>query len=200
MAKRWSRGAGVAQSVLWWPRSGRSGFDPRYKQRIFPLVFASRPAMGPTQPPVQWVPGVKRGRGVMLTTHPHLVPRLRMSRLYLLSPQAPPWRVAGSPFFTINTTVKVRLSGNSSIGKVALAAYFHRAHYNSPMALAACFCRYLASRGISRAVPKVSKSSTVCVPVFISTVQWTEVYTYTVHTVAIILLPQRVLHPVMVFT
>jgi hypothetical protein len=37
-------------------------------------------ALGPTQPPVQWVPGVlspgvKRGRGVMLTTHPHLVPR-----------------------------------------------------------------------------------------------------------------------------
>jgi hypothetical protein len=34
----------------------------------------------PTQPPVQWVPGiispgVKRGRGVMLATHPHLVPR-----------------------------------------------------------------------------------------------------------------------------
>jgi hypothetical protein len=28
-------------------------------------------------------------------------------------------------------TVKVRLSGNSSIGKAALAAYFHRAHYNS---------------------------------------------------------------------
>jgi hypothetical protein len=39
----------------------------------------------PTQPPVQWVPGVlspgvKRGWGVMLTTHPHL---------------APAWRVAG---------------------------------------------------------------------------------------------------------
>jgi hypothetical protein len=34
----------------------------------------------PTQPPVQWVPrvlspGVKRGRGVMLTTHRYLVPR-----------------------------------------------------------------------------------------------------------------------------
>jgi hypothetical protein len=57
-------------------------------------------------------------------------------------------------------TVKVRLSGNSSIGKVALAAYFHRAHYNSPLALAAYFCRYPASRGISRAVPKVSESST----------------------------------------
>jgi hypothetical protein len=43
----------------------------------------SRPALGLTQPPVQWVPGVlfggvKRCRGVMLTTHPHLVPRLRM--------------------------------------------------------------------------------------------------------------------------
>jgi hypothetical protein len=56
-------------------------------------------------------------------------------------------------------TVKIRLSGNTSIGKVALAAYFHRAHYNSPMALAAYFCRYPASRGISRAVPKVSAPS-----------------------------------------
>jgi hypothetical protein len=39
------------------------------------------------------------------------------------------------------STVKVHLSGNSSIGKVALAAYFHSAHYNSPMALAAYFHR-----------------------------------------------------------
>jgi hypothetical protein len=65
-------------------------------------------------------------------------------------------RVAGIAY---QFAVKVRLSGNSSIDKVALAAYFHRAHYNSPMALAAYFCRYTASRGISRAVPKVSESS-----------------------------------------
>jgi hypothetical protein len=47
------------------------------------------------------------------------------------------------------TRLNVRLSDNSSIGKVALAAYFHRVHYNSPMALAAYFYRYPASRGTS---------------------------------------------------
>jgi hypothetical protein len=49
-------------------------FDPR-QGRIFLLAPASRPVLGPTQPPIQWVPGVlspgvKRGRGVTLTTHP----------------------------------------------------------------------------------------------------------------------------------
>jgi hypothetical protein len=66
----------------------------------------------------------------------------------------------GTRFRFILTAVKVRLSGNSSIVKVALAAYFHRAHYNSPMALAAYFCRSPVSCGISRAVPKVSETST----------------------------------------
>jgi hypothetical protein len=52
---------GVAQSVQclttdW--TTGRSGFDPRQGQRIFPLASVSRPALGPTKPPVQWVPGV----------------------------------------------------------------------------------------------------------------------------------------------
>jgi hypothetical protein len=37
---------------------GRSTFDPRQGQRIFLLAPASRPALGPTQPPIQWVPGV----------------------------------------------------------------------------------------------------------------------------------------------
>jgi hypothetical protein len=42
-------------------------------------------------------PGAKRGRGVTLTTHPHLVPRSRMSRSYSSSPppQVPSRRVAG---------------------------------------------------------------------------------------------------------
>jgi hypothetical protein len=47
-------------------------------------------------------------------------------------------------YLDILYTVEVGLFGNSSIGKVALAAYFHRAHYKSPVALAAYFCRYPA--------------------------------------------------------
>jgi hypothetical protein len=51
----------------------------------------SRPALGPTQHPVKWLPGVlfprlKCGMGVMLTTHPHLVPSSRMSRSYTCCP------------------------------------------------------------------------------------------------------------------
>jgi hypothetical protein len=81
-------GAGLAQAI-WclatgWT-TGRSGFDPRRGQRIFPLTSVSRPALGPNQPPVQWVqggpfPGAKRARSVTLITHPRLVPRSRMSR------------------------------------------------------------------------------------------------------------------------
>jgi len=44
----------------------------------------SRPALGHNQPPVKWVTrlslGLKCGRGVMLTTHPLLVPRSWKSR------------------------------------------------------------------------------------------------------------------------
>jgi hypothetical protein len=41
----------------------------------FSVASVSRPAVWPTQPSVQWAPGnlypgVKRGRGVTLTTHP----------------------------------------------------------------------------------------------------------------------------------
>jgi hypothetical protein len=39
---------------------------------------------------MRWVRGVKRGHGVTLTTHPHLVPRSRMSGSYTIS-----WRLHG---------------------------------------------------------------------------------------------------------
>jgi hypothetical protein len=59
--------------------------------KLFFLWPVFRPALGPTQPTIQWVSGVlslglKRGRGVTLTTHPHLVPRSRINRSYKSSP------------------------------------------------------------------------------------------------------------------
>jgi hypothetical protein len=90
----------VAQSVL---QTGWPGFDPRQRQSIFPLPSVSRPALGPTQPPTQWVtgalsPGVNCGQGVILTTHTLLVPRLRKSGSYTSShPNAPLWSITGPP-------------------------------------------------------------------------------------------------------
>jgi hypothetical protein len=56
------------------------GSIPGRGKEDFPLAFVSRKPLGPTQPPVQWVPGVlsqwiKRGQGVKLTSHSHPVPR-----------------------------------------------------------------------------------------------------------------------------
>jgi hypothetical protein len=58
--------------------------------RFFSFFLASRAVLGPTQPPIQWVPRVlspwESGQGMKLTTHLHLVLRSRMMELYLHSP------------------------------------------------------------------------------------------------------------------
>jgi hypothetical protein len=79
-----SRGSSVSIVSDW--TTGRSRFDPGRGEGIFTLTSLSSPALWPTQPPVQWVPGIKRGQGVTLTTHPHLVPRSWMSGSYISSP------------------------------------------------------------------------------------------------------------------
>jgi hypothetical protein len=66
-------------------RAGRPGFDSRKGREIFLFSTASKPALGATQPPIQWYPKLC-GWCVKLTTHIHLVPRSIMVELYHNSP------------------------------------------------------------------------------------------------------------------
>jgi hypothetical protein len=38
-------------------QTGRPGFDHQQRQRNFPVASVFRPALRPTQPPIQWVQG-----------------------------------------------------------------------------------------------------------------------------------------------
>jgi len=76
----WSGDWGNSLNVVSGLRAGRQGLDSQWRQRSSSLfTFASRPHVGPTQPPIQGVPGVTLLRlnrpGVKLTTHFHLMLR-----------------------------------------------------------------------------------------------------------------------------
>jgi hypothetical protein len=67
------------------------GVQSLVEAKDFSLASVSRPALRPTQPPIQWVPGVlsrrvQRRRGLTMNTHPHIMPGSRMSRSYTSSP------------------------------------------------------------------------------------------------------------------
>jgi hypothetical protein len=72
----------------------------------FPISSVSRPALGPTQPPVQWVPAVLSRRktrpGLDADHSPHLVPKSRMSRSYTPLPPSATMACSGTalPFIS----------------------------------------------------------------------------------------------------
>jgi hypothetical protein len=67
-------------------------FDPRQKRKDFSSslcvqTFSGAHPASCTMDTGVLSPGVKRGRGVTLTSHPHLVPRSKMSRSYISPPK-----------------------------------------------------------------------------------------------------------------
>jgi len=77
-------------------RPGKRGSIPGRGEKMFPLASVSRPGPRPSVSCTMGTggsfPGVNQGRGVTLTTHPHLVPRSRISRSYTPLPLSFAWR------------------------------------------------------------------------------------------------------------
>jgi hypothetical protein len=68
--RRWELGSSV--SIVSDYRLGEWGSIPSRSKEFLCLASVSRPALRPTQPPIQWVTGVisREGRGLTVTTHP----------------------------------------------------------------------------------------------------------------------------------
>jgi len=77
------------------------------------FLHPSRPVLGPTQSPIQWVPGLSReysGRGVALNTPPSSAEVKERVQLYLYSPYGPSWPVLGwtSTFTVVSRSRNVK--------------------------------------------------------------------------------------------
>jgi hypothetical protein len=84
-------GAEVAQSVQWLTTDWTTGIRSPTEVEDFPSSLCVRTGSGSHSASCPMgtavlSPGVKRGRGVTLTTHPYPVPRLSMSMSYTSSP------------------------------------------------------------------------------------------------------------------
>jgi hypothetical protein len=72
-------GSSVSIVSVYGLTTGRSRFDPRQRRKYFSCSLCVQ--TGRTVGTGGGSPGLKRGRGVMLTTHPHLMPRSRIPHL-----------------------------------------------------------------------------------------------------------------------
>jgi hypothetical protein len=119
-------------SGLDWLRAGRSGDRIPVGARFFVHV---QTGPGAHLAFCKWVPGLsrgQRGRGVVLTTHPLLVPRSRRSTaIHLPTPRAfgsvtgclTFTLISGLPYWRPSSTTPVKLL--SSILKQATSVFFH---------------------------------------------------------------------------
>jgi hypothetical protein len=76
------------------------------RTKLPPFSLCVQTSCKAIQPPIQWVSGVlylgvKRGRGVTLTTHPIQCRGQELVGATLLSSQPPSWRVAELLYFTL---------------------------------------------------------------------------------------------------
>jgi hypothetical protein len=95
------------------------GVSSPCRVKNFLLLTSSIPVMGPTQPPIKWVPGplssVVKRLGHKLTTHFQLVPRSRKCGSIHPLPHTPSWRgaqlVKHRDTFTLPLCFPLRNSG-----------------------------------------------------------------------------------------
>jgi hypothetical protein len=104
---------GLLRQYSVWLETLWPGFDPWQRQRIFPSsCVQTRSEAHPAS--IKWVlgvlsPGVNHVRGVMLTTHPLLVPKSSMSKTYVLPlPLIACMSVAGQLYFIFVSLFKIR--------------------------------------------------------------------------------------------
>jgi hypothetical protein len=72
---------------------GIRGFDSRWELGIFFFSSASRPALEPSQPPIQWVPGVNRPRREG-DHSPASTAEVKNAWRYTSTPHSSPWHGA----------------------------------------------------------------------------------------------------------
>jgi len=115
--------------------TGRPGFDPRQRQRIFPVASVSRPALGPTQPPIQWVSAVlSRGKARPERDgdhFPYLVPKSKMNSSYTPPPLRAYVACSGTAFCSLHQKqFQINVLGLSKTNSPVLcrASFYNLSH------------------------------------------------------------------------